>query len=184
MCGCASPNARRASSSAPTGHSRLLGLPELSGLAWNATHGELVLATNSERRIESNTVRLGIAALEPERLELAGDDPTFSGEFRRGQAAHVRGVVTYREGLALDPDARVTLELTQIGVGPAALHVFQPRDAVPIHFDLSVPAAATGARFELRARIGDRERTLFATPEPVPVTPGGDEAEVVLRSAR
>jgi len=96
----------------------------------------------------------------------------------------VRGVVTYREGLALDPDARVVLELTQIGVGPAALHVFQPREPVPLSFDLSVPAANADARYELSARIGDRERTLFATPEPVPVTPGGDAAELVLKSAR
>jgi hypothetical protein len=41
-----------------------------------------------------------------------------------------------------------------------------------------------GAAFALRAQIGDRERTLFATPEPVPVTPGGEPIEVLLRSAR
>ncbi len=163
----------------------LLGLPDQSGLAWNATHGELVLSTNAERHIESRVARLRIAALEADRLELAGEDEPLAGDYRRAQAAHVRGVLTYRERMELAPDARVVVELTQIGVGPVALQAFLARGQVPIGFDLSVLAgAAPAAEYELRAHIGDRERTLFSTAEPVRVTPGDDAIEILLRSAR
>jgi len=163
----------------------LLGLPAQSGLAWNATHGELVLSTNGERHLESSVAHLRIAALEGDRLELAGEGEPLAGAYRRAQATHVRGVLTYRERVALEPDARVVVELTRIGVGPVALQAFLARGQLPIGFDLSLTAgAAAGAEYELRARIGDRERTLFATPEPVRVTPGGDAVELLLRSAR
>lgn len=164
----------------------LLGLPERSGLAWNATHGELVLSTNGAQHVESSVTRLRVAALEPERLELAGDEgEPFAGSYRRAQVRHVRGVVTYRERTALAPDAQVLIELTQIGVGPVALQVFSPRGQVPIPFLLSVPAsAAADTAYELVARIGDRERTLFATPQAVRVSAGEDGVEILLRSAR
>jgi hypothetical protein len=164
----------------------LLGLPQQSGLAWNATHGELVLSTNRAQRVESSVARLRIAVLEPERLELAGEGEPFAGSYRRAQVRHVRGVLTYRERMALAPDARVAVELTQIGVGPVALQLFLARAQVPIPFLLSVPADAAdaGAAYELVARIGDRERTLFATPEPVRVTAGEDGVELLLNSAR
>jgi hypothetical protein len=163
----------------------LFGLPEQSGLAWNATHGELVLSTNSERHIESNVARLRIAALDVDRLELQGEGEPLAGVYRRAQAAHVRGVLTYRERMALEPDARVVVGLTQIGVGPIASQAFLARGQVPISFDLSLLAGGSrDAKYELRARIGDRERTLFSTAEPVRVTPGGDPVEILLRSAR
>jgi hypothetical protein len=163
----------------------LLGEPAQSGLAWNASHGELVLSTNSESHIESSVTRLRISQVAGDRLELAGEDQPLAGAYRRAQAAHVRGVVTYRERLALDADARVVVELTQIGVGPVALQAFLAHGQVPIGFDLSVLAgAAPGAGYELRARIGDRERILFSTGEPVRVTPGDDAVEILLRSAR
>lgn len=163
----------------------LLGLPSVSGLAWNASHGELVLSTNGERRIESSVARLRIAALERDSLELAGEGEPLAGSYQRAQAAHVRGVLTYRERMALGPDARVVVELTQIGVGPVALQAFLARGQVPFAFDLSVLAgAAQGAEYVVSARIGDRERTLFSTAAPLRVTPGGDAVELLLRSAR
>jgi type III secretion system (T3SS) chaperone YscW len=162
----------------------LLGLPERSGLAWNASHGELVLSTNSASHVESQVARLRIAALEPERLELAADGEPFAGRYRRGQAAHVRGVVTYRERIALPPDARVLVELTQSGVGPVATQAFLAHSQVPIGFDLSfVPQR--GARYLVTARIADRERTWFVSPAPAPAAPGDDQLELfVARAAR
>ncbi|MFI5315016.1 MAG: YbaY family lipoprotein [Myxococcota bacterium] len=164
----------------------LLGVPAQSGLAWNASHGELVLSTNSAQRVESGVARLRVAALEPDRLALSGDGEAFAGVYRRAQVLHVRGVLTYRERMELAPDARVEVELTQIGVGPIARQVFLARSQVPISFLLSLPAsaAASGAALELAARIGDRERTLFATAEPLRVNAREDEVEVLLRRAR
>jgi uncharacterized lipoprotein YbaY len=164
----------------------LLGMPEQSGLAWNVSHGELVLSTNSAARAESSVARLQIAALEADRLELAGDGEALAGSYRRARARHVSGTLTYRERMALGPDAQVVVELTRIGVGPVALQVFLPHAQVPIPFLLSVPegAAGSGAELELRATIRDRERTLFATPAPVRIAAGDDGVELLLRSAR
>jgi hypothetical protein len=159
----------------------LLGLPERSGIAWSTSHGELTLATNSAERVESAVARLRVVSLGPDALELAGESEPLAGRYRRGQAAHVRGVVTYRERLALPSDARVVVVLTRIGV--VATQAFLARSPVPIGFELSL-LPAPGARYELSARIGDRERPLFATPEPVTATPDGPDLEVLLRSAR
>jgi len=161
----------------------LLGQPERSGLAWNATHGELVLSTNSAERVESSVARLRVASLGPEALVLEADGEPFAGRYRRAQAAHVRGVLTYRERMALPPDARVVVQLTQIGVGPVATQAFVARSAVPLGFELALVPRA-GARYELTARIGERERSWFATPQPLAATPDGPDLEVLLRSAR
>src|SRR5215831_7501013 len=56
----------------PDGTLALFGQPERSGLAWNASHGELVLATNSADRVESSVARLSVVSLEPDALELDG----------------------------------------------------------------------------------------------------------------
>ena len=161
----------------------LLGWGDRSGLAWSASHGELVLSTNDERNVESHVARLRVAALEPGMLELEGKDEPFAGVYRPAKVSHVRGVVTYRERLALGPDARVVIALTRPGGAAVALQTFLPRAQVPIGFDLSVPAGSPG-ELELHARLADRELTLFATQEPVRVTPGGEPLQILLRSAR
>ncbi|HTO69702.1 MAG TPA: YbaY family lipoprotein [Myxococcota bacterium] len=161
----------------------LLGQPALSGLAWNAAHGELVLSLNDADHVESHVVRLALAKLDGDALQLEGDDARFAGAYRRARAEHVRGVLTYRERVALPPDAHVLVELSRAGALPVALAVFVPHGQVPIGFELSVPAPAE-ASYSLVARIGDRERTWFATPEPVSMAPGDEAAEVLLRPAR
>ena len=60
-----------------------------------------MLSTNRAQRVESSVARLRIAVLEPERLELAGGGEPFAGSYRRAQVRHVRGVLTYRERMAL-----------------------------------------------------------------------------------
>ena len=169
----------------PGGALALLNRPSESGLAWNLAHGALVLSVNDAAHVESHVVELGLAKLEGDSLELVGDDPRFVGAYRRGKAAHVRGVVTYRERSALPPDAHVEIELQRDGMGPVALAVFAPHGQVPIAFELSLVAPEPGERatYSVVARIADRERTLFATAEPVPAPLDG-EVEVLLRSAR
>jgi len=163
----------------------LLNRPDESGLAWNLTHGELVLSLNDAAHVDSHVVRLSLARLDADALELAGDDPRFAGSYVHGRAEHVRGVLTYRERIELPPEAHVEVELSRADGGPVALAVFTPRGPVPIGFDLSVlPAPEPAARCTVRARIADRERTLFATPDPVEVEAGGDSATLLLRAAR
>jgi type III secretion system (T3SS) chaperone YscW len=156
----------------------LLGLSEQNGLAWNVAHGELVLSTNTEQRPEPNTVRLAIAALEPDRLVLEARDEPLAGSYRRAEVAHVRGVATYRERIALAPGARVELHVSR-GPEPVAAGLFAVREPVPIPFDVSfVPTA--GAQYTLTLAIREGDRTLFETPAPLPVTPDGEPLEVLL----
>ena len=164
----------------PDGSLGLLGMSDRSGLAWSASHGELMLSTNAAEHVESTAARLRVAALTAEVLELEGKDEPLAGRYRRGDAAIVRGILTYRERLALPADAHVVVELAQVGVGTIALHAFQARHPVPIGFELSViPLVET--RYEVTARIVDHERTLFVTPKPVPATPDGDTLEILLQ---
>ena len=161
----------------------LLGQPARSGLAWNASHGELLLSTNDASHLESRVVHLLIASLEPARLELKAADEPLAGRYRRAQAQHVRGVLTYRERMALPPDARVVVELTRAGVGLAATQAFVAHGEVPIAFELSV-VAQPGAIYQVTARIDDCERSWFASPDPVPATPDGEALELLLVRAR
>jgi uncharacterized lipoprotein YbaY len=56
---------------------------------------------------------------------------------------------------------------------------------VPIGFELSVlPPPGPAARYSLRARIADRERTLWATPDAVAVAADGESEPILLRAAR
>jgi uncharacterized lipoprotein YbaY len=160
----------------------LLGLSERNGLGWNVSHGELMVSTNTEERPEPVTVRLAIAALEPDRLVLEAHGEPLAGTYRRAKVAHVRGVATYRERIALAPDARVELRVAR-GEAPIATEVFAVRAPVPIPFDVSfVPTA--GTRYTLTLAIREGDRTLFATPAPLPVTPDGEPLEILLAASR
>jgi type III secretion system (T3SS) chaperone YscW len=161
-----------------------LGVPSASGLAWTLSHGELVLSHNDSLHVESHVSRLRVAKLEGDELELVGDEPELAGSYRRTRAEHVRGVVTYRERMALPDDILVEVDLTRNGVGIVARHVFAPHAQVPIPFQLSLVPSLAPAEYALEARIRDRERSLFATLEAVPVRPGDDNVELLLRSAR
>ena len=160
----------------------LLGLSEQYGLGWNVSHGELMLSTRTEARPEPNTARFQIAELEPDRLVLEASGEPLAGTYRRAEVAHVRGVATYRERIALAPGAQVALRVAR-GDAPVAAELFPVRAPVPIPFDVSfVPTP--GARYTLTLAIREGDRTLFATPEPVPVTPDGEPLEVLLAAAR
>jgi len=163
----------------------LLNRPDESGLAWNLSHGELVLSLNDAAHVDSHVVRMTLARLDAGALELAGDDARFAGTYARGHAERVRGVLTYRERMPLPPDAHVEVELSRAGGEPVALSVFAPRGQVPIGFELSVSAAPSEAtRYTLLARISDREHTLWVTPDPVAVTPESDGEPILLHAAR
>ena len=160
----------------------LLGPSDRAGLAWNVSHGELMLSTNTETRPEPNTIRLQIEALEPDHLVLDARDEPLAGTYRRGQVAHVRGVATYRERIALAPGARVELHV-QRGADPVAASVFAVRAPVPIPFDVSfVPTR--GAQYTMTLAILEGDRALFATPDPLPVIPDGEPLEILLRASR
>lgn len=159
----------------------LLGPGERTGLAWNVSRGELVLSTRGAEHPEPTTHKFEITELAADRLVLEARGEPLAGRYRRGKVAHVRGVATYRERIALRPGAQLVLEV-QRGQDPVAQSALPVRAPVPIPFDVSfVPTG--GARYTLTIAIREADRIVFATPAPLAVTPDGEPLEVLLRAA-
>lgn len=103
---------------------------------------------------------------------------------------HVQGTATYRERIALPQDAVFEAELVDLsGAVPrvVASSGVQAADGVPIAFAITFRKNQIDARtpYAVRAEIRSQARTLFATPEPVPVlTRGhGRKVDLVLKLA-
>jgi len=164
----------------------LLGIYAMNGIAWNLSRDELVISTNTDRHAQPNPSRLRIASLEGDVLSLRAEAPdNLAGTFRRSPVAHVTGVVTYLERVALPPDARVEVRLTR-DERLVARTLITPKGAVPIPFALSVlpePAADAGG-YALEASIATPDGPLFATDAPVPVDAGATDVELLVRRAQ
>ncbi|WNG32388.1 hypothetical protein F0U61_01285 [Archangium violaceum] len=98
---------------------------------------------------------------------------------------HVTGSVTYRERIALTPDAVVQVEVvesTQGGGSEAVVgeQTLQSPGQVPIRFSVSVPSERIrpDATYVVRARISDAGR-VYTTPTPVPVLTQGHASQDV-----
>jgi putative lipoprotein len=161
----------------------LLGILSMNGLAWNLSHGELVISTNTDRHAQPNPSRLRIVSHEGDVLRLAADPPDFfAGSYRRSPVEHVSGVVTYLERVALPPDARIEVRLAR-GERLLARTLITPRVAVPIPFALSVlpEPEAFASGYALEASIVSGDRPLFTTPAPIPVEIGAADVELLVR---
>jgi putative lipoprotein len=99
----------------------------------------------------------------------------------------VKGTATYRERIAMPPDAvfEATLEDVSRADAPAEV-VSRTRIAspgnVPIAFEIPYDPAriVSGRRYAVRARILVNERPFFATDQSYPVTPGAGTAPLQL----
>ena len=107
------------------------------------------------------------------------------------QTARVTGTVTYRERVALAPDAAVEVSIEDVSrAGAVALVLASTRieraGQVPIEFSISYDPARveSSRRYAVRARIVEGARVLFATSQPaLVITQGhGQDAHLVLRS--
>ncbi len=98
------------------------------------------------------------------------------------QELRISGTVSYRERMALPPQAELHLALYQIfpnGSRERTIeHQSSVRGQIPLPFDLKSPASA--ATCELEAAILADGQTLFATPEPVAVQPGDTDVHLLL----
>ncbi|QRK10856.1 YbaY family lipoprotein [Archangium violaceum] len=100
----------------------------------------------------------------------------------------VTGSVTYRERIALTPDAVVQVEVVESSPGEGSETVvgeqtLQSPGQVPIRFSVTVPSERIrpGATYVVRARITDAGR-VYTTPTPVPVlTQGHSSQDVTVR---
>lgn len=107
------------------------------------------------------------------------------------QAATIRGTVTYRERMALPPDALVQVSLVDVSLADAASPTLaateiRPQGQVPVPFALSYDPKRIEDRhsYALQARISSHDRLLFITTTMNPVLTGGaDNTDLVLERA-
>ncbi len=107
--------------------------------------------------------------------------------------AKLTGTVTYRERIALTPQAVVEVQLLDVSRADAmakqiAVQTIKPTHQVPIPFEISYDPSAIDARltYAVRATIRDGGRLLFTTDRHYPVLTQGQSrhAELVLVRVR
>ena len=94
--------------------------------------------------------------------------------------AFLNGTVTFRQRMALTPEAEVQVELQEVGASDAdavliAKQVIATPGQVPIPFSLEYDPTKVmpGRRYAVSARIVDRGQLLFVTETRVPITTWG-----------
>jgi putative lipoprotein len=101
--------------------------------------------------------------------------------------AKVTGTVTYRERMALTPDAVVEVQLLDVSLTDVAAtliaeQTIKPEHQVPIPFEISFDPAEIDERmsYSVRATIRSGGRTMFITDRSYPVLTRGHPAHVDL----
>ncbi len=141
------------------------------------------------------TVRLGLLSLISLGVLLgacAGKSSALPSE--RAAARGLRGVVTYRQRIALAAGARVIVQLADISRGDADAMVIARQELrtqgeqVPIRFALAVEQSGLtpGRRYVVHARIEEGGQLRFLNHAPVALDPGRwpETLEVVVEPVR
>ena len=125
-----------------------------------------------------------------ERLRIVYDDGRQALEYSKGpreQGAFVEGTLTYRERIALPPNAVCTVRLEDRSRAdvPATLiaeQVIEPCGPVPVPFSLPYNPAAIdpSGTYGVRAEIRAGEELLFATTDAYLVITRGNPTSVEL----
>jgi putative lipoprotein len=104
-----------------------------------------------------------------------------------GESASVAGSVTYRERIALTPEASVEVQLLDVSIADASAKIIasqtiQPEHQVPIPFELVYDPTEIDERFTyaVRATIRDGGRLMFTTDRSYRVLTRGSPNHVDL----
>lgn len=128
------------------------------------------------------TLGSGDAAVQLNRVVAAAADAIVT----------ISGTVTYRERVALPPDAVVTVQVNDVSLAdaPAVLlaeATIVPTHQVPIPYAVAVSSSAfeDGHTYSLSVRISSGDDLLFVSDEHLPITAGppAQQLDVVLVSA-
>ena len=104
-----------------------------------------------------------------------------------GEPASVTGTVTYRERIALTPEALVEVKLLDVSIADAsakliAEQTIKPQHQVPIPFELTYDPAVIDERYTyaVRATIRERGQLMFTTDRSYRVLTRGSPSHVDL----
>jgi|GEM_PF-261049 len=171
----------------------LIGIHTMNGLTWEIEEDTLILTTATGRYPEPFESRLVIKTLTDTTLVIEGDAGYFRSAWRRDDTAAGRivGQVTYRERMALPPDAAIhlTLEAVSRQDGQATFVAGQVMPTkgrqVPIPFALYYATAVVdpGLAYQMRADIVVGGRRRFTSPRGYPVLTRGhpDRLRITLQ---
>lgn len=119
--------------------------------------------------------------------------PSPEGQMTSGTELQITGTVTYRERVALTPEAVVQVEVVELMPDASTGAVLGEQTLrnpgqVPIHFSVAIPPERVRpeATYVARARITDAGR-LFSTPAPLPVLTQGklsSDVQILVRSGK
>lgn len=118
-----------------------------------------------------------------------GADSEKPVSVQEGSSGMISGTVSYRERIALPPDATVEvvlLDVSRMDVAATTIaeQTIEPSGQVPIHFELVYDTAAIDPRMQyaVRATIKRNESALFVTDRSYPVLTRGnpDRVDLVL----
>lgn len=153
-------------------------------------------AALSRRRVVAGPEAAALAVLSA--LPLAGGlvacratTPVPDGPDGHGGAGVIEGTVTYRERVALSPEALLEIALFDVTRPdprdrPIAKQLYAGIGQVPLRFAFAYEpdAIAPDRSYVLLARILEGEQPVFLTTRPVPVLTGGADATAELMLAR
>jgi uncharacterized lipoprotein YbaY len=157
------------------GRFALVGIFSMDGVAWTLEGDTLILSTSTERYPDEQESRLHIDELTPTHLILSGKD-YLAGSWQRSDLKNVTGTVTYRQRIALTPEAVVQVELRDVSRQDAeapllARRLIRKPGQVPVAFTLDYDPSLIekGHAYAVSARISDRGQLQFVTDTRVPV---------------
>jgi len=174
----------------------LIGIHTMHGLHWELEDNDVVLTTNTGRYPAPFETRLSIKTLTDTTLILEGDAGYFRSAWRRDNTAAGRltGHVTYRERIALPPEAAIHLTLEDVSRQDVAATFIagqvipaQGRQ-VPIPFTLYYANRDIdpGRTYHIRAAIVIDGKRRFLTTQAYPVLTRGypDRIEIAVQGVR
>ncbi len=138
----------------------LIGIHTMHGLTWRLEGDTLILATNTQRYPQPLETRLRVVQTSQASLTLQADANYLGGTYTRNDAAAdvVSGTVTYRESVALPPDAAIYLELAEVSVANTAARLIGAQTLptlgrqVPIPFRIYYATSEVNPRFTYNVR--------------------------------
>jgi len=174
----------------------LIGIHTMHGLHWELEDNDVVLTTNTGRYPEPFETRLSIETLTDTTLILEGDAGYLRSAWRRDDmaAGRITGHVTYRERVALPPEAAIHLTLEDVSRQDVSATYIASQVTptqgrqVPIPFALYYATGGIDPRhtYQVRAAIVVDGQRRFLTPQAYPVLTRGhpDHIEMTVHAMR
>jgi putative lipoprotein len=169
-------NARDGFNLNSTGRASLIGMRHMKAAEWRLEGDQLMISTYLDRNLEPVVNRLHIDELSDSTLRLSGAISELAGSYEREATGKVSGTVSYRQRIALPPEALVEVRLLDVTVSDGAAKAIGEQTIrnggqVPIPFEIGYAAVLIqpAHRYALQVRIVDQGKLLFANVQAYPV---------------